>query len=61
MKILTETASKWGNLYELRYYLDGQRIPNEEAHRLFDEHDPKQISSNRITSGWRTEWEIPTC
>lgn len=61
IRVLTETASKWGNLYKLRYYLDGRRIPDAEAQRLFDEHNPKQISSERVShlSGWRSKWEIP--
>ena len=59
--ILQETASKRGNLYHMRYYLDGRRIPNSEAHRLFNLFEPKLKSSERVSSiaGWRSTWEIP--
>ena len=58
---LMETASKWGNLYRFRYYLDGKRISTAEAHRLFDANpNRKQIKNERVSSiaGWRTTWEI---
>lgn len=59
-QILTETASKWGNMYKIRYYLDGRRISQAEADTIFEKQDPKQISSERVPeiSGWRSKWEV---
>ena len=60
MTILQETTSKWGNGYQLRYYLDGQRISQEEATRLFETSEPEQISNERVSeiSGWRSRWKL---
>ena len=64
MKILTEVASKWGNLYRLRYYLNGRRITKLEADRLFASRRRKMVVNERPikasqTWDWRTKWEIP--
>jgi hypothetical protein len=58
---LVETASKWGNLYRLRYYLNGRRISDAEMRRLIAANpDRKQVKSERVVklAGWRTTWEI---
>jgi hypothetical protein len=59
-QILTETSSKWGNTYRHKYYLDGQRISDEEADRIFNNASPKQISSEKLVTVWRSKWEIET-
>lgn len=56
---LVETASKWGNGYNCRYYLNGRRITNTEAHRLFNDLPFQQVNSERLVAGWRSTWELP--
>jgi hypothetical protein len=60
MNIMTETSSKWGNLYNIRFYLNGRRISKDKALQIFEKHKPEQISSERVPkfSGWRTKWRF---
>ena len=59
---LVETASKWGNLYRLRYFLDGRRISDSDADEIIKTKERKKIKDEQVSSlaGWRTTWEIKT-
>lgn len=55
---LIESASKWGNLYRRRYYVDGKRVTEAEfdAH-MFDGSLDLKPHHEATAFGYRTTWE----
>lgn len=38
---LIETASRWGNMYNFRYYHDGRRISKDAWEELYNQNGAK--------------------
>lgn len=55
---LVETASKWGNGYNFRYYNDGVRITNRTFRSLYHQNGftPNCGVMQSTDYGWRTTW-----
>jgi YD repeat-containing protein len=56
---LVESASRWGNLYRLRYHLDGRRISHDAAGDAFDAVKAGEYTRTmeQTPFGWRLTLE----
>ena len=49
-----ETASKWGNLYNFRYFIDGTRVSRVDYLRILDNYKSMRIGVSHTSYGFRT-------
>lgn len=55
---LIETASRWGNMFNMRYYIDGVRVSRLDFDRAYVKHGCKPHTGvdEKTSFGYRKTW-----